>query len=130
MSFAIPCLPCVAPIKRPVKVAAPVAITNLSHKAGSSRLTPNSITIPPDITAQITAGTPKSSVVALRRSVNKIIETTKLVIITSGCLSDTFFWLFCCNAPPPITTGSNGKIHGAKTVNTPATNETIYSSII
>lgn len=91
MSFFMPFLPCDMPIKRLVSVASPVAIINFSQRTGKSKLIPNSSTIPPDIIAQITVGTPSNAVVAFKMSVNATIESTRLVMITRGCLSDIFF---------------------------------------
>jgi len=91
MSLPTPCFPCGAPMRRLVSAPMPVASVNLSHMAGNSRLTPNNKTIPPDTTAHTAAGIPSSAVVALSKSVKTSIETTRLAIVTSGCLSDTLF---------------------------------------
>lgn len=57
------------------------------------------------------------AVLTLSRKVKMIIDTPKLTITMYGVA------LLRPLAPAPITTGNNGKIHGAKTVSMPAKNE-------
>lgn len=78
---------------------------------------------------QTTTGTPSRADVDFSSNVNMTIDSTKLLIITSGCFSDTFSNSVWCRDLPPMTTGSSGNMHGANTVSTPAINDATNSSI-
>ena len=64
------------------------------------------------------------AVLTLRRKVNIIIDAPKLAITMYGVA------LLRPVAPAPITTGSNGKMHGAETVSIPAKNEITKNVIL
>lgn len=91
---------------------------------------PNRITIALETKLHRVAGMPRKRVVALRSREKIKTETARLTTITSGCLSEVRLLLLApWRTLPPTTTGKTGSMHGAATVNTPATNEMIASSI-
>jgi hypothetical protein len=81
----------------------------------------------PEITCQTAVGTPSKIVLALRRRLNSIIESIKLIVITIGRLTGLLLVLY---SEPPITTGKRGKMHGAATVRMPARNEVRISVMV
>jgi hypothetical protein len=84
---------------------------------------PKSTKMPPDMFAHTSGGTIIKAVDTLSRNVNAITESPKDPTTTYGVHR-----LFPA-ALVPMTTGSTGKMHGASTVRSPATNE-IRSSVI
>ena len=69
-----------------------------------------------------------NNVLTLSRKVKAITESP-----SERTIVNTFF--FCASFPapvrdPPTMTGSNGKIHGASTVSTPAINDTRRRNIL
>ena len=72
--------------------------------------------MPPDRYVQKACGTVINAVEALSRNVKMIIDTAKDATTIYGVA------LLLPDADDPMTTGSNGRIHGASTVRTPAIN--------
>ena len=79
---------------------------------------PNPTRTPPDISVQTKAGTVINTVEALRINVNRMIDPAKDATTIYGVKR------LRPVADAPITTGNNGKMHGANTVSMPDRNDT------
>jgi hypothetical protein len=91
---------------------------------GNRRINPKPTRIPPERYVQKLDGIVIKAVLTLRRNVKIIIDAPKLAITIYGVA------LLRPVAPAPITTGNNGKMHGAKTVSIPAKNEITKNVIL
>ena len=88
----------------------------LSQTLGKSNVTPKKTRMVPERYVQNACGTDMKAVEAFRRNVKTIIDTARDATTIYGVA------LLLPDADDPITTGSKGRIHGAKTVRTPAIN--------
>ena len=95
-----------------------------AQSAGKTLKKPNEMIITPETVLQNIWGRSMKMVLALRRRVNKTTETASDAVMMYGlrCVSPC--------AVLPMTTGSIGNIHGARTVMTPARNEIMNSNIL
>lgn len=91
----------------------------LSQIFGNTKVMPKKTNIPPDIYVQTSCGNMINTVETLRRYVKSIIEIANDVTTIYGVA------LLLPDAEDPITTGSNGKMHGANTVRIPAINDRV-----
>src|SRR3989344_3369783 len=89
-----------------------------SHNTGNTNTRPKRIRIPPERNFKKSGGTIISAVENFMRYVKRIIESERDPTTMYGV------HLLLPVAEVPITTGSRGKMHGARTVRTPAMNET------
>lgn len=96
-----------------------LAKENFSHRSGKTMVKPNKKMIPPEIHFQKSCGILTNKELALRISVNSTIEIPSDATTTKSLLLLGLVSVIEC----PTITGSNGRMHGASTVNTPATNE-------
>ena len=87
------------------------------HKLGKTKTNPNKIKIPPERYVHTAGGIMISAVEALRRNVKTIIESPSEATTMYGVAR------LRPEADEPTTTGSSGKMHGARTVSIPARNE-------
>ena len=95
-----------------------------SQSAGKIRTSPKRKRIPPERYFQNSGGTMMSAVENLRRYVKRIIESARDPTTIYGV------HLLLPVVEVPMTTGRSGKIHGARTVRTPAMNEMARSVML
>jgi hypothetical protein len=96
----------------------------LSHNLGKRRIRPKTKTIPPDRYVQTSGGISIKTVEAFNKYVKTITDKESDPTTTYGVN------LLRPEADDPITTGSSGKIQGAKTVRTPAIKERAKKAIL
>ncbi|GDX63098.1 hypothetical protein LBMAG34_6320 [Candidatus Saccharibacteria bacterium] len=84
----------------------------------------------PEIACQANCGIPNSRVEAFSNKLNISTDIAKLIHIISACLRPLVSLPSELSEVPPIITGNSGRIHGAKTVKAPATNERIMRPIL
>ena len=89
-----------------------------SHTEGNTSVMPNRNKMPPEMYVHTSGGTITNAVETLSMKVNAMTESAKDPTTTYGV------HLLRPAADEPMTTGSNGKMHGAKTVKSPAMNAT------
>lgn len=88
----------------------------LSHTFGKSKVIPKNTKIPPERYVQKLCGIEIKAVDAFNKNVKRIIDAPSEATTIYGVA------LLRPDADDPITTGNSGRIHGAKTVSTPAIN--------
>ena len=99
---------------------------SLSHNSGKRETNPKINIMPPENHFQKSCGISISNVLALSSSVKRIIESASEVTTTKSLL---LLKVESVRDLPTIT-GNKGSMHGASTVNTPATNEMMRSVML